>query len=121
MTKRKVGTSDPVDLRSTGRKRARRVLFKEVDVGNRTFACECNRECVHHLGSVCGYTPTGELNRSNNLDVNHINKNLADVDPANLEFLCRKCHLNADRATAKGVSAIKDEFGYGLEDLGIEF
>jgi hypothetical protein len=37
-----------------------------------------------------------------------------DNDPANLEFLCRPCHYKKDRATDKGVSAVKDEFGYGI-------
>lgn len=90
------------DLRSTGRKRARVVLLKAVADGMIRF--ECNR---------CQWCPEGELTRSNNLDANHINKNLEDIDLANLEWLCRSCHKLADSVSAKGVSTIKDEFGYG--------
>lgn len=98
-----MGTGTPVDLRSTGRKRARSILLKAVEQELVAFAC-----------NQCGWTPIGKLSRSNNLDVNHINKNLEDVDLANLEFLCRKCHKEKDSQTERGVSVIDDEFGYEL-------
>lgn len=103
------------DPRSTGRKRARAVLWKLFEEGIKPFRC-----------NSCGSTPEGcsddgwtvdssRLNRSNNLDANHINKNWLDNDPANLEWLCRVCHREKDRRTEKGVSALGDEYGYGLD------
>lgn len=49
------------------------------------------------------------------LQVNHINKNVLDNDPVNLEWMCPSCHKYKDSATEKGVS-IKgdDEHGYGI-------
>lgn len=45
--------------------------------------------------AVCGYAP--ETNsRSTSLEVNHKNKVLEDNDPANLEWLCKTCHKEAD-------------------------
>lgn len=105
--------AEPKDIRSTGRKRARAVLLKLVEEGEREFKCECTENHSWHQG-VCGWEPdrTRPLGRDNNLDANHINKNLLDVDPANLEWLCRRCHRAKDRETEKGVSRIEDEFGY---------
>lgn len=85
--------AEPKDPRSTYRKRARRVLEREVKEGRREFACR-----------GCGWVPEPPLSRSNNLDVNHKNKIISDNDPANLEYLCRDCHYEEDRATEKGVS-----------------
>ena len=100
--------SEPLDPRSTYRKRARDVLLKE----GKPFKCE-----------GCGHTPDGvdedgkivditKLSRSNNLDVNHQNKDISDNDSANLEWLCRTCHYEHDRATEKGVSPVEDDL-YG--------
>lgn len=87
--------AEPKDPRSTYRRRARAVLLKLVEQGERKFECE-----------HCGWTPDPNLpiSRSNNLDANHKSKIIADCDPANLEWLCRKCHYEEDRATKKGVS-----------------
>lgn len=87
--------AEPKDPRSTYRRRARAVLLKLADSGEREFKCE-----------KCGWEPDPDLpiGRSNNLDANHRNKVLADCDPANLEWLCRTCHYAEDRATEKGVS-----------------
>lgn len=92
------------DARSQARKRARAILQELVDEGEREFRC-----------ASCGWAPVGELTRSNNLDANHINKNILDDDPANLEWLCRPCHKRKDSQTDKGVSVIEDEQGYNLE------
>lgn len=52
------------------------------------------------------------------LQVNHINKIIADCDPANLEYLCPSCHKEEDSQTAKGVNPLgPDQFGYGLDLL----
>jgi hypothetical protein len=52
------------------------------------------------------------------LQVNHINKDIMDNDPVNLEWLCPSCHKLKDKQTARGVSLKGDEWGYGIEDLG---
>ncbi len=99
-----------IDPRSQARKRLRTALWEITEAGGRKFCC-----------AKCGYVPVGysgggrkdpALNRSNNLDANHINKNILDCDPVNGEWLCRTCHKNEDSVTAKGVSKIKDEMGY---------
>lgn len=106
---------EPLDARSTGRKRARKVLFES----GRPFIC-AGCDWVPE-----GVSPKGEildpvkLTRSNNLDANHINKNILDNDPANLEWLCRTCHREKDRATDKGVPPVEDDL-YG-EDFFIDF
>lgn len=96
------------DLRSTGRKRARAILLKLVEEGEREYKCV-----------DCGYIPSipwTEKSRSGDiLDADHENKNWADNDPSNINFRCRKCHYKKDRATDKGVSSVDDEFGYGYE------
>lgn len=106
-----MANKEPLDPRSTGRKRARRVLLKLVEQGEREFQCECEGDCGTHSG-LCGWTPKGELSRSNNLDADHRNKNWLDNDPSNLTWLCRKCHRALDRSTSKGESRIEDEYGY---------
>lgn len=94
------------DWRSTGRKRARRILLALVEAGEREYVCE---EC-RHVPSI----PYTETSRSGDfLDANHKNKDWKDNDPANLEFLCRDCHYKKDRSTAKGVSVVEDTMGYG--------
>lgn len=90
------------DWRSTGRKRARAVLQKLVDSGDREYCC-----------AKCGWTPDIQ-SRSSSLDVNHINKDVTDVDPVNLEYLCRPHHYEADRATAKGISTVEEDYGYQI-------
>lgn len=95
---------EPKDKRSTRRKQARKVLFKT----GRPF------ECAYidpDTGVKCGWKPDPNkpTDRSNNLDGNHRNKNLDDLDPANLEWLCRIHHRKEDRATVKGVA--KTEHG----------
>jgi hypothetical protein len=102
------------DPRSTGRKRARALLLKLVEEGEREYACEY----VGEDGSICGYKPSipyTQKSRSGDiLDANHKNKNWLDNDSANLEWLCRPHHYKKDRATEKGVSSVDDEFGYGI-------
>lgn len=100
---------DPKDPRSTQRKRARKVLER---VG-REFKCACpGCKGCKKFDEGCGYVPTVQ-SRSDSLDANHVNKNIYDNDPVNLEYLCRPCHKNEDSKTAKGVSKIEDEHGYG--------
>lgn len=95
----------PKDPRSTGRKRGRAVLERT----GRPYWCR-----------RCGRSPTeknapGGLHPAMSpLQVQHKNKNVLDNDPANLEWLCASCHKIEDSKTAKGVSTIENEFGYGL-------
>lgn len=98
----------PKDPRSTGRRRGRAVLEKT----GRRYQCECEGECGLSHKNPCGYTPSKQ-SRSDTLDVDHKNKNVLDNDPVNLWWLCRACHKNIDKTTAKGVSRIEDEYGYG--------
>lgn len=117
------GRRTPVDARSTGRKRGRLTLIKTA----RPFYCE-----------ECGFGPHNfpetypEKYRDNDLlapvekrshviklECNHINKNILDCDPANLEWLCVSCHKKKDMQTEKGVSVIDDEFGYGINPFDL--
>lgn len=95
------------DKRSTGRKRGRKVLIQLTDSGERSYRC-----------AECGHVPIKSHTESSRegdfLDCNHINKNWMDNDPSNLEWLCRTCHYEKDRATAAGVSSIEEDFGYGI-------
>ena len=100
-----------IDKRSTGRKRGRKVLSDLTLSGERDWAC-----------TDCGFIPSKTLeetlnfpDRRTGLDCNHINKNIMDCDPANLEWLCRPCHYAKDRSTTKGVSSVdvNEEMGYG--------
>jgi hypothetical protein len=96
----------PVDARSTQRKRARKVL----EDSGRAYACECRGVpgCEHE--TPCGYSPSRQ-SRSDTLDANHVNKNLFDLRPSNLEWLCRGCHKRKDSQTERGTSVLADEFG----------
>jgi hypothetical protein len=47
------------------------------------------------------------------LQVDHINKDVMDNDPANLTWACASCHKEQDSKTGKGESRKGDEFGYG--------
>lgn len=88
---------EPMDPRSTWRRRAQKIL---EEVG-RPYYCE-----------HCGKVPQTR-GRSQGLEVNHVNKVLSDIDPVNLEYLCKSCHKKADQVTGKGVSPKGDEHGYG--------
>lgn len=106
----------PKDIRSTGRKRLRAVLFRTM----RRYAC---RRC----GITCSIRPPdaprnfeefwpidepGIKQTTSSLQANHVNKNLLDIDPSNGEWLCASCHKLEDSQTEKGVSVISNEFGY---------
>lgn len=94
-----VPTKRPEDARSTGRKRGRKAL----EESGRPYKCECGEKHDWHLGvDQCNYTPQKQ-SRSDTLDVNHRNKNILDNNPANLEWLCRRCHKAIDSRTEKGV------------------
>lgn len=124
MAKQRKSNARVKDARSTGRKRGRAVLEKEVREGIRKYACECVGECGNEHKIPCGYIPppppeglsvaeAGNWKRKHCLDVQHQNKNILDNDPANLSWKCRTCHKGEDSQTEKGVSLIEDEFGYG--------
>lgn len=94
----------PKDARSTGRRRGRAVLEKT----KRPYKCGCKNAAHSWHDGKCGFVPKAQ-SRSDTLDVNHKNKNILDNDPANLEWLCRKCHKNEDMQTKKGVMSDKAE------------
>jgi hypothetical protein len=107
---------NPKDPRSTMRRRGRNVLF---------------RLKVPYICNDCGRSPkilpadapkdlelaAPYLRTVNQLQVNHINKDIWDNDPYNLEWLCPSCHKIKDKQTAKGVSIRDDDFGYDLDNL----
>lgn len=107
----------PKDPRSTGRKRGRLTLMRR---GVPFWCNNCGRS-----PKVFPSTYPKELRRLTKLadeddrydyiflEANHINKNILDNDPINLEWLCKSCHKQADLKTEKGVSTLDDEFGYG--------
>lgn len=118
---------EPLDPRSTGRRRGRRVL---EDIG-RPYWCgstddgDVKRESITKSDGTtvwigCGRSPTDEnapggmYPNMGTLQVNHINKNILDNDPVNLEWLCPSCHKDKDSQTEAGVSVKQNEFGYDL-------
>lgn len=106
----------PKDPRSTQRKRARKVLFR-LGIPYVCNDCEKSpkmlpRDAPRNLELAPVY-----LRTITGLQANHINKDIMDNDPVNLEWLCPSCHRIKDNQTAKGVSIKDDEWGYGIEDL----
>lgn len=106
---------EPKDLRSTGRKRARKVIFET----RRPWECRiCKKSTINPPPDAPEWFdemwPEGNrvLESTYSLQVQHINKQLMDVDPVNLEVLCASCHKLEDSQTSKGVSLIEDEHGY---------
>lgn len=110
------------DPRSTGRKRARRTLFNT----KRLYACQIcgitsrlrppeapnNFEEFWPLESGLSEATLLKTTTKSALQANHINKNVLDNDPANLEWLCPPCHKKKDLTTSVGESVIENEFGY---------
>jgi hypothetical protein len=112
---------DPVDPRSTWRKRARAVLKREG------FPYFCGATRDHDISEWgCGRSPSyddapgGTYPGMGELQANHKNKILSDIDPANLEWLCASCHKEKDSLTEKGVSYKGDEWGYSLGGAGTD-
>lgn len=102
----------PLDARSTGRKRGRAILFRQ---GVPYCCVDCGRTSKRLPPDAPANIMWPESNRvlDASLQVNHINKNILDNDPANLEWLCPSCHKKKDKQTDVGVSTIEDEYGYG--------
>lgn len=106
----------PRDPRSTMRRRGRNVLFRLRLI----YACnDCGKsppilpsDAPKDLQLAAPYLRTVKQ-----LQVNHINKDIWDNDPVNLEWLCPSCHKLKDKQTAKGISIKGDEWGYDLENL----
>lgn len=110
----------PKDVRSTGRKRGRAVLFRSL----RPYRCDiCKRTSTKPPPEIRRREflefNWPEENRVLNysLQVNHINKILIDNDPANLQWLCARCHKLLDGLTEAGESIKGDEHGIGLDFL----
>lgn len=128
--------SEPLDPRSTGRRRGRKVLenierpywCRSTDdggVNNQTIKLPPSK--VDPTGAVvsvgCGRSPSdpnapgGMYPGMSQLQVNHINKDILDNDPVNLEWACVRCHKYLDSQTKKGVSIKGDEYGYTIPGL----
>lgn len=111
---------EPKDPRSTGRKRARRVLERE----GFPYWCGSTREGEVEPG-FCGRSPTvedapgGHYPGMETLQADHKNKNVLDNDPTNLRWACASCHKESDSRTEKGVSIVGEEYGYETDVLGL--
>jgi len=112
-----MSVKEPKDPRSTQRKRARKIL----EARNTPVVCGF-RASGEEGPDGCGRTPDpawsdyahgGVYPGIGTLQVDHVSKNIMDNDPVNLQYLCASCHKEKDQQTAKGVSPIDDEFGYG--------
>lgn len=113
-----------LDERSTGRKHARLAMYKVLQSEELPYACQypgCGKGPSALPPTVPAdiRLPSEELRQGTDflLEVNHKNKVLTDVDPNNLELLCKPHHRETDSATEKGVSTVKDEHGYRLDLL----
>jgi len=107
-----MAVDEPLDPRSTGRKRGRAVL-KEV---GRPYWCGSTddggvkQEWFGNVKVGCGRSPSdpdapgGYYPTMGQLQVNHINKNVLDNDPVNLEWMCSSCHKIKDQQTEVGES-----------------
>lgn len=96
---------EPLDPRSTWRKRLRRVL----ENSERPYVCE---HCGRTNSEEWREAAWGGVYSNVRLEANHINKCLEDIDLVNAQWLCTSCHKVADSVTAKGVSKLGDEYGY---------
>lgn len=121
--------TEPKDPRSTGRKRGRAAL----EAQGRPYWCRSvmdedldqwpdgfKTEKIKGLTAGCGRSPKdpeapgGYYPAMSELQVNHINKDVLDNDPVNLDWVCPSCHKVIDSQTEKGVSTrTTDEWGYG--------
>jgi hypothetical protein len=112
-------SAEPKDPRSTGRKRGRAVLQKT----HRPYFCGATSD-GDVLPGYCGRTPNSSVVDPPGgcwpglagLQVDHINKNVLDNDPANLTWACPSCHKEVDSKTAVGVSRKDNEYGYATLD-----
>ncbi len=107
-------TKVPQDPRSTGRKRGRKTLYR---VKRPHYCTNCKRGPVELPPDAPKDLELAEESKRYKglaLECNHINKNILDNDPVNVQWLCKSCHKRADLVTEKGVSTVENEFGYGI-------
>lgn len=123
---------EPLDPRSTGRKRGRAVL----EASGRPYFCRSRDDGTVNIEGIflngrlvqvgCGRSPTyegapgGTYPGMSTLQVNHINKDILDNDPVNLEWVCVSCHKYLDSQTETGVSIKGDEHGYGYGQIQLQ-
>lgn len=120
---RSVSEAEPLDPRSTQRKRARKILFREE------IPYICGAPHYREGAYFCKHSPTklpenapqtlelapvGMRIDGLALQANHISKDIMDNDLVNLEWLCASCHKLEDSKTGKGVSQKSDPHGYEL-------
>ena len=106
------------DIRSTGRRRARRSLFRS----RRDFICEGyedENDILHSCGKTVKEPPKDapsffediwpEENRVlSQLQADHMDKDLENNSEQNLAWRCPSCHKLSDQQTAKGESTLKE-------------
>lgn len=116
-----MSNKEPLDPRSTQRKRARKVLFRlgvpYICGSNSMDGSGCGRspkELPKDAPHDLELAPVEKQFASVTLQANHVNKNIMDNDPVNLEWLCPSCHRLKDQLTEKGVS-IKGENPHGYD------
>lgn len=112
-----------IDWRSTGRRKARRALFRS----------EMPYACAGYIDSDGNHHPCGKTTKEvpkelpisvsqfeliwpeenrvleNQLQADHEDKDLTNNDVSNLNWRCSSCHKNQDKKTDKGVSQNVDK------------
>lgn len=101
------------DWRSTGRRRARRVLFESMIEFK---CCDCGVTTATRPKEAPPWFDDlwPEENRTaSQLQADHVSKDVTLNDVDDLCWRCPSCHKLADIATEKGVSQVDDPHGYG--------
>lgn len=99
------------DLRSTGRRKARRALFKAFV----EFKCaDCGKTSIVPPKDAPPWFeeiwPEEQRVLDYSLQADHETKNLLSNDEADLSWRCASCHKLRDMQTEKGQSTTKEEF-----------
>lgn len=122
---RKPSEHEPVDPRSTQRKRARKKLFAEMVpyiCGSPHFRSDstfCRRSPTRSglpkdAPKELELAPREMQDKDLTLQANHISKDIMDNDLINLEWLCPSCHKKEDLKTQTGTITALDDYGYSL-------
>lgn len=99
------------DIRSTGRRRARKALYESYTL----FACvDCGKTSINPPKDAPKFFeeiwPTEQRVLSYSLQADHETKDLLDNDVSILNWRCEPCHKIHDSATKVGESTIKREY-----------
>ena len=102
---------DIIDWRSTGRRKARRVLFnsdtefKCIDCGKTTF--EKPKEIPSHFEDL--WPDDNRVLTGRALQADHVDKDVTNNSVENLVWRCASCHKKADMQTDVGIGQEDDE------------